>query len=269
MEGFEGGMQLMVEKAKSNNRTAIVFGSIRFVFYFLTVFATYDYLAKSIRADAENVFREGHFVEWLQYSLIVATMSLYFFGAWRAENRRPLFLILGMFAVVASIREWDYWWDRQLPSLGWQLPAGISLFVLVMIGWRNRRVLPEQICALIHSAPFGFLWSGFLAVVVLAQLVGHAELLKLVMGNDFKTGYKQIIEESLELFGYYLIWFGTLEALLAARRPSVDSAGLNHRSSESSATLKIAEMNQLYDASGRIDKNVDRAARGGLEVSAS
>jgi hypothetical protein len=92
------------------------------------------------------------------------------------------------------------------------------------------------------------LWSGFLAVVVLAQLVGHAELLKLVMGSDFKKGYKQIIEGSLELFGYYLIWFGTLEALLEARSSSVDSARLNHRKSASGATLKIADMNRLYDA---------------------
>lgn len=241
-------MQSMAEKLEPKSGTAILFGSLRSVFYFLTICVTYDYLARSIRADAENVFREGYFVEWLQYSLIVATMAFYFFGAWCWENRRPLFLTLGMLAVVASIREWDSWWDRQLPSMGWQLPASICLFVLVMIVWRNRKVLPEQICDLIRSAPFGFLWSGFLAVVVLAQLVGHAELLKLVMGSDFKKGYKQIIEESLELFGYFLIWFGTLEALLAARSSSVDSAGFDHRNSESGATLKIADMNRLYDA---------------------
>ena len=233
----------MAEKLEPKSGTAILFGSLRSVFYFLTICVTYDYLARSIRADAENVFREGYFVEWLQYSLIVATMAFYFFGAWCWENRRPLFLTLGMLAVVASSVV-DFGGTGSC-HFGWQLPASICLFVLVMIVWRNRKVLPEQICDLIRSAPFGFLWSGFLAVVVLAQLVGHAELLKLVMGSDFKKGYKQIIEESLELFGYYLIWFGTLEALLAARRPSVDSAGLNHRSSESSATLKIAEMNPL------------------------
>ncbi|WP_026608772.1 hypothetical protein [Methylocaldum szegediense] len=240
----------MVKKLESKNGTAILFGSLRFVFYFLTIFVTYDYLARLLRVDAANVFREGYFVEWLQYSLIMATVVLYFFGAWRWENRRPLFLVLGMFAMIASIREWDYWWDRQLPFWGWQLPASICLFVLIMIGWRYRKVLPEQICDLIRSAPFGFLWSGFLAVVVLAQLVGHAELLKLVMGSDFKKGYKQIIEESLELFGYYLIWFGTLEALLAARLSSVEeSARLDHRHPKSSETLKIADMNRLYDAS--------------------
>ncbi|WP_133716618.1 hypothetical protein [Methylocaldum gracile] len=239
----------MAEKIDHKNRTAIVFGSIRLIFYFLAIFVTYDYLARSSRADAENVFSEGYFVEWLQYGLIMATMSLYFFGAWRLKHRRPLFLMLGMFAVIASIREWDYWWDRQLPSLGWQLPAGISLFVLLMIGWHNRKVLPEQICTLIHSAPFGFLWSGFLAVAVLAQLVGHAELLKLVMGSDFKTGYKQIIEASLELFGYYLIWFGTLEALLAVRRSAEGSARFNQRDFGSGGVLKIPEMNRLYEVS--------------------
>jgi hypothetical protein len=238
-------MQPMAEKTDHKNRVAIVFGSIRFVFYFLIIFITYDYLAWSIRTDAQNVFREGYFVEWLQYGLVVMTMLLYFFGAWRLEHRRPLFLVLGMLTVVASIREWDYWWDRQLPVLGWQLPAGVALFGLAFIGWHYRKVLPEQICALIHSAPFGFLCSGFLAVVLLAQLVGHAELLKLVMGSEFKTGYKQIIEESLELFGYYLIWFGTLEALLAVRRP----IRLNRRDSGAGGMLRIPELNRLYESS--------------------
>lgn len=73
---------------------------------------------------------------------------------------------------------------------------------------------------------------------MLARLVGHAELLKLVMGSDFKTGYKQIIEASLELCGYYLIWFGTLAALLAARRSAEDSARLEHRDFGSGGVLK-------------------------------
>ncbi|HYE34333.1 hypothetical protein [Methylocaldum sp.] len=69
------------------------------------------------------------------------------------------------------------------------------------------------------------------------------------MESDFKTGYKQIIEESLELFGYYLIWFGTLEALLAARWSSQNLFGFNQqRDSGLSGMPKIPELNPLGES---------------------
>lgn len=72
-------MQPTAEKVESKNGTAIVFGSIRLIFYFLAIFVTYDYLARSSRADAENVFSQGYFVEWLQSSLIIGIHGVLFF----------------------------------------------------------------------------------------------------------------------------------------------------------------------------------------------
>lgn len=53
----------------------------------------------------------------------------------------------------------------------------------------------------------------FGATLGLAQLVGHRPFLQLVMGDDYTGQYKRVIEESVELVGYFLLFVGSLESL--------------------------------------------------------
>ena len=49
---------------------------------------------------------------------------------------------------------------------------------------------------------------GLLITILFSRLFGTGQLWQAVMGEDYRSLYKSIIQEGLELLGYVLICFG-------------------------------------------------------------
>ncbi|MFP4532385.1 MAG: hypothetical protein ACLFNS_06860 [Desulfobacterales bacterium] len=49
------------------------------------------------------------------------------------------------------------------------------------------------------------------------MLLGHGDFLQSLMGDNYDRSYKRVIEESLELMGYILVFAGTIEASVELR----------------------------------------------------
>lgn len=162
-------------------------------------------------------FKEGGPVENTQLFLIMGTGSLLFAGAMSAKVFRELFIVLALLTALASVRELDSFLDRLNPFFGWRLPGGIVIACGIAFAWRKRRKLWPQSARFLTLRSFAVLWAGFMLVGVFAQLIGHGTLLEMVMGDDYRRDYKRVIEETIELAGYLILFFGGVESWCQAR----------------------------------------------------
>jgi hypothetical protein len=59
-------------------------------------------------------------------------------------------------------------------------------------------------------------WVAFLVIILLAQCLGDADFLKAAIGDKYVRMYKNLYEESLELYGYLLLLCGSVESIVFA-----------------------------------------------------
>jgi hypothetical protein len=54
-------------------------------------------------------------------------------------------------------------------------------------------------------------WCGLVTVTVVAQLLGHGDLLELIFQDHYIREHKRFTEESIEMVGYILLLYGVFE----------------------------------------------------------
>jgi len=185
----------------------------RFSVYTLLIAALSIMLPDIVRHQGVAFFYENGTIEWLQFSLLGASVLFFALGALCLPAHRRLAALLGCVAAFAATREMDRVLGRLLPVVSWKIGG---LF-LVAAGWlllRHGRVLLPQIAAFLRTPAFVMLWAGFVIAVPLAQLVGHAPFFRLFMDEVHVRDIKRVFEESGEFMGYLILLFGTLESLL-------------------------------------------------------
>jgi len=185
----------------------------RYSVYTLLIAALSVMLPDIVRHQGVAFFYENGTIEWLQFSLLGASVLFFALGALCLPAHRRLAALLGCVAAFAATREMDRVLGRLLPVVSWKIGG---LF-LVAAGWlllRHGRVLLSQIAAFLRTPAFVMLWAGFVIAVPLAQLVGHAPFFRLFMDEVHVRDIKRVFEESGEFMGYLILLFGTLESLL-------------------------------------------------------
>lgn len=186
----------------------------RFVLYTAGLLGAFALLPHAMIHGDVLVFKEGGIVEWMQFGLLALACGWMLANSLRLPQFRALLCVMALGIVMAMVRELDSLLDKLIPVLGWKLPCGVILAVLLFVAWRNRRALVPQISAFITCRGFAILWAGFAVAVPFAQLVGHGNFLQIIMGDDYVRDYKRVIEELGEVFGYLLLVIGSVESTL-------------------------------------------------------
>ncbi|MDX1564454.1 MAG: hypothetical protein R3236_03560 [Phycisphaeraceae bacterium] len=163
-------------------------------------------------------FLEKNGLENFQLALALAVTVGLAVTAWRKPPVRQGFIYMALLAALAVTREIDFILDVLLPGLSWKLTVAI-LFTVANANalWRWRRFWP-QISHLSGTGGGAMIWAGFVVVVALAQWLGHQDLWRPIMEEAYSRQFKRVMEEIVETFGYLLIFFGTIEAMIRARR---------------------------------------------------
>lgn len=194
---------------------------LRFIPYTLVIFA----ISASLPAVVENgdfvVFEENGPIEWLQFTiLLVSAVVLLLYSRLEGYLSGELFSIIALVETAAAIREMDATFDKFIPFLGWKLPFVVCVVIGVFVFLKNKDKVSAQLNGFVCSRAFSLLWCGFIVTIPFAQLVGHGDFLKLLMGNDYVRDYKRVIEELGELLGYMFILMGSFEAVLQQKEES-------------------------------------------------
>lgn len=162
----------------------------------------------------EAFLKDWSMVEYGQLALLGTSMMVLFGAAWRSHAPRRLACTLaGILTAIAFAREHNNQLILFEPWLGWKTLV-LALFATgSVLAWLGRQYLGSAVTRFSGERAFYLLWAGF-ATILFAQTLGHGGFLEPLFGEEYIRAYKRVIEEGLELFGYYLILCGSIEAAL-------------------------------------------------------
>jgi hypothetical protein len=166
-------------------------------------------------------------LETLQLVLALVSAALLFVAAARAATASRAFTFLGLVCGFFAVRELDHVLDVALWHGAWKWLAAPLVAGALYLVWRTRSRLGDEILALTRTPTFYLAFFGFVVIVVYAQVLGQKQLWQAVMGDRYQRPVKDMIEEATELFGYLVLTFAALEAVVHARRSG--SAGSRSR----------------------------------------
>jgi hypothetical protein len=152
------------------------------------------------------------------HMLLLAGSVVFFARAAAVDNPcASAFTLAWCAALLGLVRESDGYLDHAFFKGAYKLPAAlIGVATLVWI-WRARRNLRGAIAHWTTTPSFFFAAVGGFVVLVYAQIVGQKEFWQAIMGPGYARPVKDAVEELMELLGYLLIFFGSLEAYSSAR----------------------------------------------------
>jgi len=170
----------------------------------------------SIFVDAtilHNNLSERSISQFLQSIFILLSSAIFALGAVRYPFKRGYLTLVATLFGCMFIRENDAVFDLIRHGF-WVVPV---ICVLIAGGWyiaRNRSTVMDPFLCHLEGRHSTLVYTGFLIVVVFSRLFGTGSLWDAVMGNDYNTSYKSIIQEGVELLGYVLIFHGSCMSFL-------------------------------------------------------
>ena len=127
-------------------------------------------------------------------------------------------LLLLAFVAASLIREQDYFLDNYVAPHTWKVL--VALIIIPSIAWviiQRKRFL-EEFVHYSNTFAFGLFTAGVLTTYIFSRLYGRQDFWRAVLEEHYISTFKSVAEEVVELLGYSLILFATLELLLLALR---------------------------------------------------
>ena len=134
--------------------------------------------------------------------------------AWVATHyvsQRPIAIPFGGLALAFIIREVDYFLDRYFVDNLWQFLIGVAGALVIAYTYRHRRRLQVALGRLWPSPGLVFLFAGASILFVFARLIGHEPFWQSILGDSYQRIVTLAVEELIELMGYLLWLFGSIE----------------------------------------------------------
>jgi hypothetical protein len=156
-----------------------------------------------------NGVTEYSATEIIQETLLLFSAAIFLLAAIRhAESRGFLILVCGFFTCML-IRELDFLFDM-IHQGAWVYPAIVVAACSIAVAATYHRTVLGPMVAYSGSKSWIDVTIGLLIVLVLSRLFGSGRLIwDAVMGTEYKTAYKAIIQEGLELYGYMFVFYGS------------------------------------------------------------
>lgn len=168
--------------------------------------------------DQSIVFSESSMIEQVQLIYLCGCITVFFLSAKMKSSMMSLSMLLAGMALVALIRELDYFFDNYVFDGAWQIVAFLVVLVTGFFVTRFRQGLKLSIQEFTSKASFGYMTSAFVVLFIFSRVIGQQTLWRVVMGENYMRVVKNFVEESTELFGYTLLLIGAIEFYREAKK---------------------------------------------------
>lgn len=189
---------------------------LRFTLYIVLLLLMFLFLTYAFLPRWDWAFSENGPIEWIQFTLLTSSALIMLIAALVFTELRRLFCLLLACTLLGMSRELDKILDAALPMFGWQI---IFFLVIPLVAFQfinNRQALFAQLRAFTFSPAMAVFWAAFMVILPLAQCLGDADFLRAAAGDQYIRVYKTLYEESLELYGYLLLFCGSVESIVFA-----------------------------------------------------
>lgn len=207
--------ELILEKDSRNRETRNYL--VRLATYTVVLFTVLWSFTSGMQYWGPHFFAEQQLLQRLQFGLLILALIFMIHAARRYRAYRELFAIMTCLIAFAALREQDDALDALIPVLGWKI-AGVFILLFLYALFRFRDRLAAQLDQFAWTHAFALFWAGFVIAVQIAQLLGHGDLLKAIMGADYTRTVKAAVEEGGETAGYVMLVFAAVETLISVRK---------------------------------------------------
>ena len=136
-------------------------------------------------------------VEIIQPGILTLCGLLYAWVARDCPSQRPIAFAFGGCALVATIRELDYFFDRLVADNFWQVLVAIVAALLIAYIYRHRRRFRVAWLRLWPSPGLTLLFAGATIHFAFGLFVGHAPFWEAIMGDNYQRIVKLAVEEMI------------------------------------------------------------------------
>lgn len=163
-------------------------------------------------------YEQFEYSETLQIILLLISIVVLLIVSRHDPTLRPLTLCLAFFLSAMFMRENDWIADLFGQKTLHHLLIWSMLGIFILVLFYFRKGLSVALREWMDNPGKGYIECGLLTVLVFAQLFGRKSYWTVVMNHGFERWVKNAVEEGVELLGYSLILFGTMDLFFACRR---------------------------------------------------
>ena len=160
----------------------------------------------------DATFHEHGIVENMQLcELILATVLFSCVRIKRADYKKlaPFFAAL---CAMACCRELDNFLGSTLPIIGWK----IGFIFIIIAGWyalKDWKQTCQEVLKFIRHPSLGIMLCAIVLIIPVGQCIGHKSFLINVLQMEHVGRIKELIEESVETVGYFVLLCSAVELL--------------------------------------------------------
>ncbi|NOR20377.1 MAG: hypothetical protein GQ538_09860 [Xanthomonadales bacterium] len=162
--------------------------------------------------DAETIEhgRSEYSITEFTHSFFILVSALLFglTAIYNSHERGFLLLVMGLF-ITMLIRENDAFLDAIQHGF-WVYPAVVATLVSIFCARKCTGTVKQAMLAYMESKKFAYITLGLVIIVVFSRTFGSGNLWREVMGDDYSTLYKSVIQEGIELLGYTFVLYGSI-----------------------------------------------------------
>lgn len=152
---------------------------------------------------------EYSLTEFTQEGLIFVSVIIFFALSKNQPESRGFLVLCGGFFSVMLIRELDGFFD-EIKHGFWVYPAIVVTLITLIYAHKSPGTVSGPLVHYFQTSPFVYITIGLLIVIFFSRIFGSSIIWRVVMGDNYMTGYKAIIQEGVELLGYVFVFYGSV-----------------------------------------------------------
>ena len=204
-------------KATQEERQTL-FQTARFVLYFAAVYALTLLIWQLSSLYRAETFVEHGIVENIQLLFLLTAGGVFWIESYFLKQESPLLLLFGALCFFAFCRELDNYFEKLIPIISWKFCFLFPAVALVNL-YRHRSKARSVVLSFLRTPAFYLMFTAVIICIPVAQCLGHKPMLAQVLGGEVDARLaRRIIEESLEVIGYFLLLLSAIECFVNSRR---------------------------------------------------
>ena len=176
----------------------------------------YLMLLDSLSDRSDEKFGEKSYTEYLQQTFLFLSSIIFLVVAQHDRKVRGFAIAACGFCLMLLVREFNNFFHTIFIG-AWQVLVALIAGATAYFVYQNNETYLKPARKFLRTPAFGFVLSGMLIVMIFSRLYGLHDLWYNLMGETFTDSHrwvKNASEEGIELLGYTIFFFGTVEYLV-------------------------------------------------------
>lgn len=152
---------------------------------------------------------EVSITEFVQQLLLFFVTVIFALSAKKLPQQRSFYVLVAGFFGCMLLREHDYYFDMIQHGF-WFYPTILLAIGTIVYTVKNSEHFAVSAYQFKATKAYIYIIIGLVVLLVFSRLFGTGSLWKVVMAADYQHHYKSTIQEGLELFGYAILFLGSI-----------------------------------------------------------